>query len=106
MRSPARSLARQARAAGVVYSLAWGDQPALVCEHVDWARACGFSVVAAGKGTRYHPSYHRSTPDTLWNNQPEDVQLIHRRHQVGHRDECRNRAGWRFHHPRVFSWRK
>jgi predicted homoserine dehydrogenase-like protein len=59
-------LARQARAAGVVYSLAWGDQPALVCEHVDWARACGFSVVAAGKGTRYHPSYHRSTPDTLW----------------------------------------
>ena len=32
-------LARKARAAGVVYSLAWGDQPALICEHVDWARA-------------------------------------------------------------------
>jgi predicted homoserine dehydrogenase-like protein len=59
-------LARKARAAGVVYSLAWGDQPALVCEHVDWARACGFSVVAAGKGTRYEPRYHRSTPDTVW----------------------------------------
>jgi predicted homoserine dehydrogenase-like protein len=59
-------LARKARAAGVVYSLAWGDQPALVCEHVDWARACGFSVVAAGKGTRYEPHYHRSTPDTVW----------------------------------------
>jgi predicted homoserine dehydrogenase-like protein len=59
-------LARQARAAGVVYSLAWGDQPALICEHVDWARACGFKVVAAGKGTRYHPSYHRSNPDTVW----------------------------------------
>ena len=28
-------LAQKARAAGVVYSLAWGDQPALVCEHVD-----------------------------------------------------------------------
>jgi predicted homoserine dehydrogenase-like protein len=59
-------LARRAREAGVVYSLAWGDQPALICEHVDWARACGFKVVAAGKGTRYHPTYHRSTPDTVW----------------------------------------
>jgi len=59
-------LARKAREAGVVYSLAWGDQPALICEHVDWARACGFKVVAAGKGTRYHPSYHASTPETVW----------------------------------------
>jgi predicted homoserine dehydrogenase-like protein len=59
-------LARRAREAGVIYSLAWGDQPALICEQVDWARACGFHVVAAGKGTRYHPSYHRSTPDTVW----------------------------------------
>src|SRR6266545_3933482 len=59
-------LARKATAAGVVYSLAWGDQPALICEHVDWARTCGFAVVAAGKGTRYEPSYHQSTPDTLW----------------------------------------
>ena len=59
-------LARKAKEAGVVYSLAWGDQPALICEHVDWARACGFRVIAAGKGTRYHPSYHRSTPETVW----------------------------------------
>jgi predicted homoserine dehydrogenase-like protein len=59
-------LARKANAAGVVYSLAWGDQPALICEHVDWARTCGFKVVAAGKGTRYEPHYHRSTPDTVW----------------------------------------
>jgi predicted homoserine dehydrogenase-like protein len=59
-------LARKAQEKGLVYSLAWGDQPALVCEHVDWARACGFKVVAAGKGTRYHPSFHRSTPDTVW----------------------------------------
>jgi predicted homoserine dehydrogenase-like protein len=59
-------LARRAREAGVVYSLAWGDQPALICEQIDWARACGFKVVAAGKGTRYHPSYHRSNPDTVW----------------------------------------
>ncbi|MGB3719323.1 MAG: flagellar biosynthesis protein FlgA [Proteobacteria bacterium] len=59
-------LAKRARQAGVVYSLAWGDQPALVCEQVDWARACGFKVVAAGKGTRYLPHYHKLTPDTVW----------------------------------------
>ncbi len=59
-------LARKANAADVVYSLAWGDQPALICEQVDWARACGFKVIAAGKGTRYEPHYHQSTPDTLW----------------------------------------
>ena len=59
-------LAREAKAAGVVYSMAYGDQPALTCEMVDWARSTGFSVVAAGKGTKYLPSYHASTPDTVW----------------------------------------
>lgn len=59
-------LARKAKAAGVVYSLAWGDQPALICEQVDWARAAGFKVIAAGKGTRYEPHYHRSNPDNVW----------------------------------------
>jgi len=60
-------LARRAKAAGVVYSLAWGDQPALICEHVDWARAAGFKVICAGKGTRYEPHYHKSNPDNVWN---------------------------------------
>ena len=59
-------LAQEAERAGLVYSLAYGDQPALICEMVDWARACGFSVVAAGKGTKYLPSYHNMTPDTVW----------------------------------------
>ncbi len=59
-------LAQKARAAGVVYSLAYGDQPALIAEQVDWARACGFDVVAAGKGTKYLPAYHQSTPETVW----------------------------------------
>ena len=59
-------LARRAREAGVVYSLAYGDQPALICEMVDWARAAGFEVIAAGKGTKYLPAYHHSTPDTVW----------------------------------------
>ena len=59
-------LAREASAAGVVYAMAYGDQPALVCEMVDWARTCGFDVVCAGKGTKYLPEYHTSTPDTVW----------------------------------------
>ncbi len=63
-------LARKAKAAGVVYSLAYGDQPAIVCDHVDWAKACGFKIVAAGKGTRYLPRFHESTPDTVFDNLP------------------------------------
>ena len=59
-------LARRAREAGIVYSLAYGDQPALICEQVDWARAAGFTVIAAGKGTKYLPAYHASTPKTVW----------------------------------------
>ena len=59
-------LAEEARRAGVVYSMAYGDQPALTCELVEWARATGFEVVAAGKGTKFLPSYHGSTPDTVW----------------------------------------
>ena len=60
-------LAERARKARVVYSMAYGDQPALVCEMVDWAEACGFRVVAAGKGTKHLPVFHQSTPDTVWN---------------------------------------
>ena len=59
-------LAQEAEAAGVVYSMAYGDQPALTCELVDWARSSGFRVIAAGKGTKYLHSYHMSTPDTVW----------------------------------------
>jgi len=59
-------LARRAREAGIIYSLAYGDQPALICEMADWARAAGFEVVAAGKGTKYLPAYHDSTPDSVW----------------------------------------
>ena len=59
-------LAEEARKAGVVYSLAYGDQPALTAEMVDWARATGFHVVAAGKGTKYLPAYHDVTPEGVW----------------------------------------
>lgn len=60
------ALAKRAAAAGVVYSMAYGDQPALVAEMVDWARAAGFTVVAAGKGTKYLPEYHAVTPADVW----------------------------------------
>ncbi len=59
-------IARRAAEAGIVYSFAYGDQPALIAELVDWARTAGFRVVCAGKGTKYLPVYHASTPDTVW----------------------------------------
>ena len=58
--------ARRAAEAGVVYSLAYGDQPALICDLVDWARAAGFPVVAAGRGHKWLPHYAQSTPETVW----------------------------------------
>ena len=59
-------LAQKAAEAGVVYSMAYGDQPALICEQVDWARSIGLEVISAGKGTLYQKEYHTSTPDTVW----------------------------------------
>lgn len=61
-------LARKAQQAGVVYSLAFGDQPALICNLVDWARTCGFPVVAAGRGHKWLPHFSESTPETVWEN--------------------------------------
>ena len=59
-------LAAKARDAGVIYSMAYGDQPALTAELVDWARTAGFSVVAAGRGHKWLPEYRHSTPETVW----------------------------------------
>ena len=88
-------LARKAAEAGVVYSLAFGDQPALICDLVDWARTCGFPVVAAGRGHKWLPHFSESTPETVWGNygltpeqadarraEPEDVQQLPRRLQA------------------------
>ena len=59
-------LAAAARQAGVIYSMAYGDQPALATDLTDWARACGFQVIAAGRGHKWMPHYRHSTPDTVW----------------------------------------
>ncbi len=60
------ALAARARDAGVIYSMAYGDQPAIICEMVDWCKSCGFELVAAGKGMNFEPRYRYSTPDTVW----------------------------------------
>ena len=62
------ALARRAKEAGVVYSMAYGDQPALIMELVDWARTSGFDVVCAGKGAKYLSHYHEMNPDNVWEN--------------------------------------
>ena len=90
-------LAERAKAAGVVYSLAYGDQPALICDMVDWARA-------AGRGGRRGQGHQVSTRipqldagDDLGllrhrrgrrqgQAQPADVQFILGRDEVGDRD--------------------
>ena len=59
-------LAARARAKGLIYSMAYGDQPAIMCELVDWVRACGFELTSAGKGMNFEPRYRYSTPDTVW----------------------------------------
>lgn len=60
------AIAREAQSNDVIYSMAYGDQPAMVCELVDWARTCGFEISAAGRGHKWLPEYRKSTPDTIW----------------------------------------
>ena len=38
----------------------------MICELVDWVRACGFELTSAGKGMNFEPRYRYSTPDTVW----------------------------------------
>lgn len=70
------ALADLARRRGLIYSLAYGDQPALICELVDWARACGFDIAAAGRGIAWRPGHHAITPDNVWDHlklHPDDA---------------------------------
>jgi predicted homoserine dehydrogenase-like protein len=48
--------------------MAYGDQPALIMELVDWARTSGFDVVCAGKGAKFLEHYHEMNPDNVWEN--------------------------------------
>ncbi len=55
-----------AKKKNVICSMAYGDQPSLILEQIEWARLNGFEVICAGKGTKYHPTFEYSTPDTVW----------------------------------------
>ncbi len=57
-------LAERARRAGVVYTLAAGDQPGAIFELAEWAQTLGFRVVCAGRGTVLFTDDHHATPDT------------------------------------------
>jgi len=59
-------LAKKAHEKNVIYSLAYGDQPALICDLVDWARTSGFKVTSAGRGHKWLPHFKYSTPETVW----------------------------------------
>ncbi len=59
-------LAELARRNGVVYTMAYGDQPALIYELVDWCRTVGFDVVAQAREPSTSRSTTLSTPDTVW----------------------------------------
>ena len=60
-----KELRKLADDAGVLYSAAYGDEPALALELWDWASALGFRVVAAGKGTRFKTSFRKANPDDV-----------------------------------------
>jgi predicted homoserine dehydrogenase-like protein len=57
-------LNRRAREAGVIYTLAAGDEPAAILELYRFAAALGFDIVAAGKG-KNNPLDITATPDAL-----------------------------------------
>jgi len=56
-------LRKMAENAGVVYSMAAGDEPAAIMELYRFAKALGFEVIAAGKG-KNNPLNLYATPDT------------------------------------------
>ena len=58
-------LKKLADQAGVLYSAAYGDEPSCALELWDWARALGFRVIAAGKGTRFKTAFRKANPDDV-----------------------------------------
>ena len=58
-------LKKMADRAGVLYSMAYGDEPALACELCDWARTLGFKLIASGKGTRFKLAFRKANPDDV-----------------------------------------
>ena len=92
-------LAARARAKNLVYSMAYGDQPAIICELVDWVALLRLRADLGRQGHEFRAALPlfdagyrlgllrldrgRGRQGRL---QSEDVQLLHRRHQGGDRD--------------------
>ena len=57
-------LRRTADAAGAVYTMVDGDQPAVTWNIIEWARSLGLEIVAAGRGTVYYADDFEGTPET------------------------------------------
>lgn len=71
-------LSRLAERNGVTYSMAYGDQPALIVELCDWARTVGFDVVAAGKWNPYLAENHHATPEDVFERIEFDEAFVER----------------------------
>jgi predicted homoserine dehydrogenase-like protein len=70
------TLARLAEKAGVTYSMAYGDQPALLAELYDWAQTIGLDVVAAGKGNPFIEEYRYGTPEDVFERWGFDEEFV------------------------------
>ena len=60
------ALQKKAEEKGVVYSYGYGDEPAELCEQVDWARTSGFEVACIGKYIEYTPEKRYVNPGNVW----------------------------------------
>ena len=60
-------LAKRAKEAGVVYALAYGDQPALSLRNGGLGRSLWFPRGLRGQRHQVSSRYPQSTPDTVWN---------------------------------------
>ena len=72
-------LRRYADEAGVVYTLTDGDQPAVTKRLCDWAKALGYEIVAAGRGTRFYPSDAVGVPEEAFARYGYGEDLVTRR---------------------------
>jgi predicted homoserine dehydrogenase-like protein len=70
------TLAELADRVGVTYSMAYGDQPALIAELYDWAQTVGLDVVAAGKGNPFIEEYRYGTPDDVFERYGFDPEFV------------------------------
>ena len=73
------ALSRLARQNNAVYSLADGDQPAAVKRLVDWSRALGFQIIAAGRGARRYRSDRAGIPEEAFARYGYDQGMVDRR---------------------------